>query len=532
MQEHRVYGPPGTGKTTYLTGLVEQASQFFGGGGVMVASYTTAAASEVSRRAQGIPEDNVGTLHKFCYNAIGRPPVVEGKGKLIKDWNTFCPAFEMSAPGCRDINSGIEYGESNTLGDTLLAQTTVLRNRMIPREAWPQNAKAFYEAWKSFKASVAGIDYTDMLELALSDCHCAPNMPRIIFVDEAQDCTALQFAVLKQWAQETEKLIMVGDDDQCIYQFAGATPEAFAVGEIGPNDRLLDQSYRVPYAVWEHATDWISKAPDRVEKDYLPKRSPDPGFVKRCPYNWKQGEKIVDLIEKTITRYENVMVIGSCSYMIEPVKKALQDAGLPFHNPYRYIRADWNPLKLTTGTTFAQRLAAFLKPQINKQSWGPTDIKAWSECLKADGVFNHGFKKKLNEEDFTRTPIHKIIIDFFTDEAREHIVNLDLAWWKENLVNEEAQRKAAFPLKVVDRFGDVFLDADEVPPSVTIGTIHSVKGGEADVVIIFPDLSQEGMQEWTGKGRSAIRRLMYVGITRAKQGVFICKPASPYTCDL
>ena len=79
MIEHRVYGPPGTGKTTYLTKCVEKAADQFSPGAVMVSSYTTAAAEEVASRAQAIPLDNIGTLHKFCFSAIGRMSVVEGK---------------------------------------------------------------------------------------------------------------------------------------------------------------------------------------------------------------------------------------------------------------------------------------------------------------------------------------------------------------------------------------------------------------------------------------------------------------------
>lgn len=534
MQEHRVYGPPGTGKTRFLTQRVEHAAKHYGPGAVMASSYTTAAATEIASRAPGIPEDNIGTLHKFCYAAIGRMPVVEEKKKSITDWNEFAPAYAMSMPGCKDINSGLEYGEGSTLGDSLLALTTVLRNRMIPREQWPSNAQAFIEAWSSWKNSIASIDYTDMLEIALRDTSRAPGTPQIIFVDEAQDCTALQFAVLKKWAENCDRLVMVGDDDQCIYQFAGATPEAFACAQIGENDKLLDQSYRVPFKVWEHAIEWIGKIPNRVEKDYYPKSSPDPGFVRRCPFTWKQGEQIVEMLWKILHKYQSVMVIGSCSYMLEPVRVALLQAGIPFHNPYRYIRADWNPLRLGTGTTFAQRVAAFFGPELTgyeRKWWTPAELRAFGSVLSAKTVFNKGMKTRLENDEIERVDL-ETLFTYFTEDAVNKILHQDLSWWAENLVNDEAKRKAVFPLKIVEKFGKQFLDAEEIPPFVTLGTIHSVKGGEADVVIIFPDMSQEGMTEWTGKGKSAIRRLMYVGITRAREGVYITKPASPYTCDL
>lgn len=529
MIEHRVYGPPGTGKTRYLTGAVEEAANNYGPGAVMVSSYTTTAAAEVASRAPGLPEDNVGTLHKACFQAIGRLPVVEEKKKAIQEWNEFCPAYAMSFHGGRDINSGLEYGDSTLVGDAMLSLTTILRNRLIPFEHWPQKAKEFFEIWKHWKLSIGSIDYTDMLEIALKDTYSAPGDPQIMFVDEAQDCTALQFAVLKHWAKNCEKLVMVGDDDQCIYQFAGATPEAFASEQIGPNDKLLDQSYRVPITVWEHAMDWISKIPGRVEKDYMP--TSEPGFVRRCPFTYKQGSSIAKLIYQCLERYENVMVIAACSYMVEPTKAALYEEGIPFHNPYRYVRADWNPLKLGSGTTFAQKMSAFMAPELYERWWTVKEFKDFGSVLKAKGVFQNGKKKILENGEFDSITV-ELVFDLFEENAAKAILNNDRQWFLDNLINDEARKKAIFPQRIIERFGLQFIDANIIPPSVVLGTIHSVKGGEADVVILIPDLSQISMQEWTGKGKDAIRRLMYVGLTRAKQGVFILRPNSSYTCNI
>jgi superfamily I DNA/RNA helicase len=58
---------------------------------------------------------------------------------------------------------------------------------------------------------------------------------------------------------------------------------------------------------------------------------------------------------------------------------------------------------------------------------------------------------------------------------------------------------------------------------VTVGTIHSVKGGQADVVFLSPDVSGAGMKEWQGNAtaRSHIYRLFYVGMTRARETIVV-----------
>ena len=67
-----------------------------------------------------------------------------------------------------------------------------------------------------------------------------------------------------------------------------------------------------------------------------------------------------------------------------------------------------------------------------------------------------------------------------------------------------------------------------------MGTIHSVKGGEADVVYLFPDLSVSGMDEWDGtvEQRAPIYRLFYVGMTRARETLVLCPQAKKWAVEL
>ena len=62
-------------------------------------------------------------------------------------------------------------------------------------------------------------------------------------------------------------------------------------------------------------------------------------------------------------------------------------------------------------------------------------------------------------------------------------------------------------------------------PRVVVGTIHSVKGGQADVVYLFPDLSQAGAAQYERSGPpcDSVIRLFYVGVTRAREALYICQ---------
>jgi superfamily I DNA/RNA helicase len=93
------------------------------------------------------------------------------------------------------------------------------------------------------------------------------------------------------------------------------------------------------------------------------------------------------------------------------------------------------------------------------------------------------------------------------------------------------QNRIQFPTDIAATWGpQALLDR----PQVIVGTIHSVKGGEADVVILFPDLSQAGDAAYQryGPPRDAVIRMFYVGMTRARESLFLADRASSMAAHL
>jgi hypothetical protein len=86
--------------------------------------------------------------------------------------------------------------------------------------------------------------------------------PSVIFADEAQDLNRMQLSLVRKWGERANYFIVAGDDDQTIYSFTGATPEAFLDPDI-PDDHkiILKQSYRVPRAVHRLAEELIRRSP-------------------------------------------------------------------------------------------------------------------------------------------------------------------------------------------------------------------------------------------------------------------------------
>ena len=110
------------------------------------------------------------------------------------------------------------------------------------------------------------LDFTDMLEHWLK-VGVAPKLDAV-FVDEAQDLSALQWDFVEKLTENVDDRYVAGDDDQAIYRWAGADVERLI--HLPGRRIVLDQSYRVPRRVHALATNLLSRISTRVQKRFKP----------------------------------------------------------------------------------------------------------------------------------------------------------------------------------------------------------------------------------------------------------------------
>ena len=510
--EYRVYGPPGTGKTTWISEKVKELADIYGGDQISVCSMTKAAVMEIVSRDIPVPQDNVTTLHARCKRALGAGAPAESR---IKEFAKEYPkhANDMTLPAY--LMRGI-VGDS--LDEVLLSgggistyeKMQILRQQLVPRKHWPKHVLHWFSVWNQWCFNAGIMDFTGWLEEAIRTNALPPQ--QVIFIDEAQDHTPLQIAVIRAW--QTRHRILVGDDDQGIYEWSGAVPMTFLSPEL-PEDqeKVLSQSYRVPRAVHKLASAWINQVKTRKAKKYSSKDAD--GEIVMTDVRLSDAKfddyAISDLL--TLDGRSN-MILTTCGFQLLDIIKSFKALGIPFHNPYRRSNAQWNPLvgPLTIIRSFA----------VGDREWTGNEIIRWASILKAKSVFRRGGQKRLleacdelGEDSVNAKLIEKCVLPsmFCT------VMNQDM-----DLLRTE--RKIGVPgdwgytETVVDKYGL------EVEPEIIIGTIHSVKGGEADDVLLFPDLSVAGNREYLGKARDGMIRLFYVAITRAKNRLILCEPSS------
>jgi superfamily I DNA/RNA helicase len=345
-----------------------------------------------------------------------------------------------------------------------------------------------------------------------------------ILVHNCQDTSRLQWRLLTRWAERCEKFVTAGDPDQAIFRWAGADVAYFA--ENKPmRQKVLEQSYRVPRAVHALATEWIEQATDREPVTYYPRD--EEGAVLRTGATYRYPEPLLDIVEQAETAGKTIMVQASCGYMLRPLIEVLKREGIPFANPWRVKQASgWNPLASRGANSTVSAIKAFLKPHLAGALWTQPEADQWLSALK--GVLSHGCKKRFAElpDNWTPEEVYERVCEYLQDpDDMSRIIAPPpdcLDWFEDHLLSSK-QQPAQFPLHVARKRGVTCLQED---PKVYIGTCHSFKGAEADINIVFPDLSYQGHNEWLGEGRNDIVRLFYVAVTRTRETLYLGSASS------
>lgn len=516
-------GPPGTGKTTWAEqNLAEALRRGMSGSNITVCAFTRTAAFEVRRRINqlglDIPEENVGTLHALAYHALQKPSFALSK-TVLDEWNELHPMWALSAlTEGEDLEKSREEKGQGKAGDGLLQQVGRLRNEQVPLtdSRWDP-VRSFYNSWTPFKEGRLVMDFPDIIEAATGST--MPPGAMMLMVDEYQDISPLERNLVSWWSEMCEKVALIGDDDQAIYgALKGATAQAFLQQPEGTQYLVLHQSYRVPRQVHSVAMGVIGRIPQekRWVKTYLPRDAE--GEVDHLSSTFQDPFELGKLLQGAEQEGSSTMVLGYAHYMLEGTIALMRQLGILYHNPYRPTQGHWNPVggKRKGTVSTLERVCAFARPNRTHR-----DLALFGSILNAKGVLLRGKKKELEDEmDLVRAsdqhglePLDEgNLALYFTPEALPFIQAGDLEWFRENT---KASSSMDYLIKLVKKRGP---EVHLLKPSVVIGTIHSVKGAEADDVVVFPDVP-EGARD-----HDEVCRVFYVALTRARNRLLLAAP--------
>lgn len=281
-----VLAGPGSGKTTVITERTKHliASQGIDPSHILVITFTKAAASEMKERFYRLMGKKTypvtfGTFHAVFFHILKHAYGFHG-GNIIREEQRFQFMKEIIQ------KMRLEYEDENEFAGDLLGEISLMKNTGVSLEHYYSKncgKEIFEQIYQSYDRRMKQsrlIDFDDMLVYCYElfdqrkDILSAwQKKYQYILIDEFQDINRLQFDIVKMMARPENNLFVVGDDDQSIYRFRGAKPELMLGFEKTYPEAaraLLDVNYRSCPPVVESSLRLISHNTERFEKKIRP----------------------------------------------------------------------------------------------------------------------------------------------------------------------------------------------------------------------------------------------------------------------
>lgn len=561
-------------------------------GSILTMTFNKAAADQMRERFQRITNKNHGdmvpfrTLHSFCnsiiavYEKMHQRQLIcieESKDPRTNKYNIL-----------REIYQKVNHTSATEEElENLISEIGFIKNKMIQDfEVYKFNTKnlsSIYVEYEQYKKIHALMDFDDMLKYAYHILRKYPHLLnhyrsryKYIQIDEGQDLSKIQWEIIKLLADSQSNLFMVADDDQSIYGFRGAEPQNILnIQEYYPNCKkyYLEHNYRSSKNIVEISSKFIKVNRKRFDKNHSAEKGMknDP-FIIEPPDEQGQLNFLLDFAVEAKERYEgkNVAILYRTNLSSIPIVEILERKGISFNLKEGKV--------LFFKHWVVQDMQAFMELALDQ-----TNKNAFEKiCFRMKRFFS---KKML--ECVIKSESQKSVIDVITHmDELEIYQKLKIADVKREL-NQLAKMEPSKALIYIEAgfgyaewlkqqcdwrgldFGslyaligilkDIAVSYKSIPTflsrlkelehifdgtikraygsNITLSTIHASKGLEYDYVLMvdlineeFPgDLSSEQIQS---KENMEIleeeRRLFYVGMTRAKEKLYLVAPRTRY----
>ena len=577
---------PGGGKTTVLVSRVAHLvlNEGVAPQNILILTFNRESAKDMAARFQALFGELIAqtprfsTIHSFCYTVLKQYASLRGRPM---------PSLLESEPGgkariLREIVSAAtgEYADEEQVEEAQRLIGLLINTMVKPQEAdgdklgMPAIGR-IYAAYQAYKKENHLMDYDDMLDFVHTIFRKLPDLLEAfrqryshVLVDEAQDTSKLQHAILLQLCTQQGNLFLVGDEDQSIYSFRGAYPQALLeFPKVYPGAKLLkmEQNFRCPPSVVEAANCLISHNCLRYDKGMFTRR-PDTGPVKitQIPSSEELPRHLYSVLSQ-LPAGKTAAVL----YRNNPSAVGLIDLfdrkGLPF-----YIKDHKTTLRRQTLT---QDILCILNLYFS-----PWDLESFQRVYYKLGAYiSRSMVQFAMDNPRTRDTIFDLLAEF-PDSQRVNTSRLmfakytigrfgsmtpskildaifyDLGYFSfleksENGFLLELNQQRLMALKhlaaststieeFLDRIdaidGVIFAASQNRDAPVTLSTIHSAKGLEFDYVYIIDPLegilpSTMAIERHLSHDLEPLEeetRLFYVAITRAREQLEILVPAS------
>ncbi len=563
----------GSGKTKVLTTriayLIEQGIPSYN---ILAITFTNKAAKEMRERLEALVPDNntfVGTFHALGvriirenapllgldrnFSIVDSDDVLSIIKKIIKD-NGYDP--KLTTPGY--IRNRI-----SSIKNEMLTNDEITKFFNTPQDQIAQ--KVYYEYVDILKKNNS-VDFDDLLllpvKLFLNNKDILESYQdrfKYLLIDEYQDTNDVQYKLSRLLANKYNNIFVVGDPDQSIYMFRGANFHNILNFEKDYKNAQvisLEENYRSTKNILDTANSVIKNNKERKEKNLWSNNGEGTKTKYLRAYDDKHEIQLVlDEIKKLLAegyKKNDIAVLYRTNAQARLVEEMFLKANIPYKvvgSYYFYSRKEikdlicYLRLILNNNDEISlRRVINVPKRGIGESTLARLEKEAREQNIPMFQAINKGKEQIFKElilhltaesENITLTELIDLILEetgirqeYENDNSLESQLRLDNLEEFKSITKTYEERTGSVSLS--DFLEEVSLIADisehqQQDDVVTLMTVHSAKGLEFSVVFligmedgIFPhqnSFSAEGLEEE--------RRLCYVGITRAKEKLFI-----------
>jgi len=458
---------PGTGKSTNINKIISAQGS---GEKFLVLSFTNATVKDLqsSLVQQGVSEKNCMTLHKFAvkYNHDQSRHVL----------------LQKEIDELRKIEKSTQI-DFEKLCDFLKCTTF---DQMIERFVTFAKANPAYLKQKLEK-------YDSLI------------------VDEYQDFNPSEQKLIDILIEEIENSYILGDDDQCIYDFKDASSDKIISFHNDPANEIIaheHKCYRCPDKVVECGTNLIKNNKKRVDKKWeITGKVGDIEYIQLKNFD----DVAINIVNKlSVIEGPDVLILSPVGFAIEPLLKRLEEKGIEFTNFFCPKFSD----RLITKTWEVKSIFGNFK-YLNLVLLGYSRL---TNRKKFYGVIKNHFDTGANFDELFKLLLSNLPCEIIRNElslsdflSQEQYCEIKLLFDKSEGSSDD--QKLENILKEIE---------DEVENNIKIMSIHKSKGLGAEYVFMVG--LNEGILPNKKRGNDSIesqRRLFYVGMTRTKKQLYL-----------
>ena len=564
----------GSGKTKVLTTriayLIDSGIPSYN---ILAITFTNKAAREMKERLEKlVPENNafVGTFHSLGvriirenapligmdrnYTILDSDDVLTLIKKILKD-NNINP---------KEVSPSYIRNRISTIKNELMTDEEISKFLNTPEDRVVE--KVYYEYIGILKKNNS-VDFDDLLKLPVElftkhkdVLESYQDKFKYILIDEYQDTNEVQYKLSKLLAKKHHNIFVVGDPDQSIYGFRGANFHNILNFEKDYKDATvipLEENYRSTTSILETANSVIQNNIERKEKNLWSSKG-EGSKVKyfRAYDDHHEIQMVIDEINKLFRegyQESDIGVLYRTNAQARLVESMFLKSGIPYKvvgSYYFYNRKEIKDILCYLRLILNNDDDISLRRVINvpKRGIGEATLKKLEEEAKENNTsmfqaISKGKELKFKEliefmtkesKDLSLTDLVDLVLEesgmrkeLEEDKTLESDLRLDNLEEFKSVTQEFENRTGSESLE--DLLVEISLVADmsehrEDGNAVTLMTIHSAKGLEFGIVFligmedgIFPH--QNSFNEPGGIEEE--RRLMYVGITRAKEKLYL-----------